>query len=131
GLLGVITVFRAMPGKPQRDDLDLAALYAGYAASAIERDQLLAEVTARNRLLETIRDVLQTLAGPVPVADGLGVALHALRCGLSAEEVALVTAEPDGTAGCRGYSSGAREAGGPGGPAATLGAAPAGPAPRR
>ncbi len=29
GLLGVITVFRAMPGKPGRDDLDLAALYAG------------------------------------------------------------------------------------------------------
>ena len=123
GLLGVITVFRAMPGKPRRDDLDLAALYAGYAASAIERDQLLAEVTARNRLLETIRDVLQTLAGPVPVADGLGVALHALRRGLSAEEVALVTAEPDGTAVCRGYSSGAREADGRGVPAATMAAA--------
>ena len=45
GLLGVITVFRAMPGKPRRDDLDLAALYAGYAASAIERDRLLDEVT--------------------------------------------------------------------------------------
>ena len=29
GLLGVITVFRAVAGKPQRDDLDLAALYAG------------------------------------------------------------------------------------------------------
>ena len=70
GLLGVITVFRAMPGKPRRDDLDLAALYAGYAASAIERDRLLDEVTARNRLLETIREMLQTLAGPVPVEAG-------------------------------------------------------------
>ena len=29
GLLGVITVFRATVGKPQRDDLDLATLYAG------------------------------------------------------------------------------------------------------
>jgi signal transduction histidine kinase/ABC-type multidrug transport system ATPase subunit len=123
GLLGVITVFRAMPGKPQRDDLDLAALYAGYAASAIERDQLLAEVTARNRLLETIRDVLQTLAGPVPVADGLGIALHALRRGLGAEEVALVTAEPHGTAVCRGYSGGAREADDRGVPLATMAAA--------
>ena len=73
GLLGVITVFRAMPGKPRRDDLDLAALYAGYAASAIERDRLLDEVTARNRLLETIREMLQTLAGPVP---GRGGAAH-------------------------------------------------------
>jgi signal transduction histidine kinase len=106
GLLGVITVFRAVAGKPQRDDLDLAALYAGYAASAIERDRLLDQVTARNRLLETIREVLQTLAGPVPVAEALGIALHALRRGLDADEVALVTAEPDGTATVRAYASG-------------------------
>jgi signal transduction histidine kinase/ABC-type multidrug transport system ATPase subunit len=104
GLLGVITVFRAMPGRPQRDDLDLAALYAGYAASAIERDRLLDQVTARNRVLETIREVLQTLAGPVPVADGLDIALHALRRGLNADEVALVTTEPGGAPVCRAYS---------------------------
>ncbi|HEY7260414.1 MAG TPA: ATP-binding cassette domain-containing protein [Trebonia sp.] len=107
GLLGVITVFRAVSGKPQRDDLDLAALYAGYAASAIERDRLLDQLTARNRLLETIREVLQTLAGPVPVAEALRIVLHALRAGLDAEEVALVTAEPDGTPAVRAYSGGA------------------------
>ena len=106
GLLGVITVFRAMPGKPRRDDLDLAALYAGYAASAVERDRLLDEVSARNRLLETIREVLQTLAGPVPVAAGLRIALHALREGLDADEVALITASDEVTT-CRGYSSAA------------------------
>ena len=88
GLLGVITVFRATAGQPRRDDLDLATLYAGYAASAIERDRLLDEATARNRVLETIREMLQTLAGPVPVADGLGTALQALRRGLAADEVA-------------------------------------------
>jgi len=104
GLLGVITVFRAITGKPQRDDLDLAALYAGYAASAIERDTLLDQVTARNRVLETIREVLQTLAGPIPVADGLGIALCTLRRGLGADEVALVTEEPDGTTTCRAYA---------------------------
>jgi ABC-type multidrug transport system ATPase subunit/signal transduction histidine kinase len=108
GLLGVITVFRAVSGKPQRDDLDLAALYAGYAASAIERDRLLDQLTARNRLLETIREVLQTLAGPVPVAEALRIVLHALRAGLDAEEVALVTAEPDGTPAVRGHSGGAQ-----------------------
>ncbi|MCW2934396.1 MAG: D-xylose transport ATP-binding protein XylG [Actinomycetia bacterium] len=97
GLLGVITVFRATTGRPQRDDLDLATLYAGYAAGAIERDQLLEQVTARNRVLETIREVLQTLAGPILVADGLTVALDALRDGLVADEVALVTmAGPSG-----------------------------------
>ncbi|HEX4291082.1 MAG TPA: ATP-binding cassette domain-containing protein [Trebonia sp.] len=105
GLLGVITVFRAMPGRPRRDDLDLATLYAGYAASAIERDRLLDEVTARNRLLETIREMLQTLAGPVPVEAGLRIALQALRHGLDADEVVLVAAGHDGTMLCRGYSS--------------------------
>ncbi|HSZ38509.1 MAG TPA: ATP-binding cassette domain-containing protein [Trebonia sp.] len=99
GLLGVITVFRSTTGKPQRDDLDLAGLYAGYAASAVERDRLLDQVTARNRVLETIREVLQSLAGPMPVADGLDSALHALRGGLGASQVALVTRTPDGDAG--------------------------------
>jgi signal transduction histidine kinase/ABC-type multidrug transport system ATPase subunit len=104
GLLGVITVFRAMTGRPQRDDLDLATLYAGYAASAIERDQLLDEVTARNRVLETIREMLETLAGPIPVADGLGIALAALRRGLQASEVALVVRPPGEDAGCRAFA---------------------------
>src|SRR6516225_3628389 len=107
GLLGVITVFRAVSGKPRRDDLDLAALYAGYAASAIERDRLLDQLTARNRLLETIREVLQTLAGPVPVAEALHIVLHALRGGLDADEMALITAAPDGTPAIRAYSGGA------------------------
>jgi signal transduction histidine kinase len=107
GLLGVITVFRAVSGKPQSDDLDLAALYAGYAASAIERDRLLDQLTARNRLLETIRDVLQTLAGPVPVAEALHIVLHTLRSGLDADEVALVTAAPEGAPAVRAYSGGA------------------------
>jgi signal transduction histidine kinase len=105
GLLGVITVFRAMPGKPRRDDLDLASLYAGYAASAIERDRLLDELTMRNRLLETIREMLQTLAGPVRVEAALRISLQALRRGLGADEVVLATAEPDGTLLSRGYSS--------------------------
>jgi signal transduction histidine kinase/ABC-type multidrug transport system ATPase subunit len=118
GLLGVITVFRSITGKPQRDDLDLAALYAGYAASAIERDTLLDQVTARNRVLETIREVLQTLAGPIPVADGLGIALYTLRRGLGADEVALVTEEPDGTTTCRAYAGEQELA-----PSATLAAA--------
>jgi signal transduction histidine kinase/ABC-type multidrug transport system ATPase subunit len=110
GLLGVITVFRATVGRPRRDDLDLATLYAGYAASAIERDRLLDEVTARNRVLETIREMLQTLAGPVQVADGLSTALQALRRGLAADEVALLVGQPDGPPSCR------ASAGPPGGP---------------
>ncbi len=101
GLLGVITVFRAMAGPPRRDDLDLATLYAGFVASAVDRDRLLEEATARNRVLETIREMLQILGGPVPVAEGLGAALQALRRGLEADEAALLAQPPDGPAVCR------------------------------
>jgi signal transduction histidine kinase/ABC-type multidrug transport system ATPase subunit len=105
GILGVITVFRATAGKPQRDDLDLATLYAGYAGSAIERDRLLDEVTSRNRVLETIREMLETLAGPTQVADGLGIALQLLRRGLEADEVALVVHRPGAPPACRAAAS--------------------------
>jgi signal transduction histidine kinase/ABC-type multidrug transport system ATPase subunit len=91
GVSAVITVFRPEPGAPQRDELDLLTLYAGYAASAVERDRLLDQVTARNRVLETIREMLETLAGPVTVAEGLATALQSLRRGLQADEVALAT----------------------------------------
>jgi signal transduction histidine kinase len=94
GLSGVITVFRSDTGVPRGDQLDLVTLYAGYAASAVERDRLLEQVTARNRVLETIREMLQTLAGPVPVAEGLVVAVESLRRGLRADEVALLSQPP-------------------------------------
>ena len=44
--------------------MELVSLYAGYAAGAIERDRLFAEVTARNRVLETIREVLEDSGWP-------------------------------------------------------------------
>ena len=90
GLTGVITVFLDEHRTPQRDEMDLMTVYAGYAGSAIERDLLLDQVTTRNRVLETIREMLETLAGPVPVADGLVIALQSLRRGLQAEEVVLL-----------------------------------------
>ena len=88
---GVITMLSRQPGEPTRDDLDLAALYAGYAASALERDRLLGELTNRNMVLETIREVLQALAGPLPIEVGIGAALQTLQSGLEAGEIALVT----------------------------------------
>jgi signal transduction histidine kinase/ABC-type multidrug transport system ATPase subunit len=91
GLSGVITVFRTEHGAPERDELALVTVYAGYAASAIERDRLLDQVTTRNRVLETIREMLETLAGPVPVGEGLSIAVQSLRRGLQAHEVALIT----------------------------------------
>ena len=102
GLAGVITVFRDATGEPERDQLELVTVYAGYAASAIERDRLLDEVTERNRVLETIREVLETLAGPIPVGEGLALALESLCHGLQAAEVTLLTSTDDGTLRPRG-----------------------------
>jgi len=89
-LVGVITVFRRAPGRPPRDELDLVTVYAAHAASAIERERLLGQVTARNRVLETIQEMLETLAGPVPLTDGLALVLQALCLGLQSAEVALL-----------------------------------------
>jgi signal transduction histidine kinase/ABC-type multidrug transport system ATPase subunit len=91
-----ITVFCEPPRAPQRDELDLLTLYAGLASSAVERDRLLAQATARNQVLETIREMLETLAGPVPVDEGLAAALSSLMRGLGADEVGLLTwTDPD------------------------------------
>jgi signal transduction histidine kinase/ABC-type multidrug transport system ATPase subunit len=111
GVLGVITVFRPGIGIPDRDELDLVTLYARYAANALERDRLLSELTARNRVLETIREILETLAGPVPLVRGLSVALHALRDGLQADEVALVTGGAGQPPRCRAVVGGGSEVG--------------------
>ncbi len=113
GLSGVITVFRAQHGAPERDELALVNVYAGYAASAIERDRLLDQVTTRNRVLETIREMLETLAGPVPVAEGLVIAVQSLRRGLQAEEVALVTQPVGQPAGQPGAAASWRAYAGP------------------
>jgi signal transduction histidine kinase/ABC-type branched-subunit amino acid transport system ATPase component len=101
GLVGVIAVYQPGLGLPGRDELDLVTLYAGYAANAVERDRLLTELTTRNRALETIRDVLETLAGPVPLERGLTVALRALRHGLGAERVGLVDLADPARPTCR------------------------------
>jgi len=86
---GVITVIQPDPGPPPRDEVDLVALYAGHVAGALERERLIGELKARNRVLESIRDVLQSLAGPAG-ERGMDVALRALRSGLEASAVALV-----------------------------------------
>jgi ABC-type sugar transport system ATPase subunit/signal transduction histidine kinase len=117
---GVVTVMRHEPGQPGRDELELVGLYAGYASSAIERDRLLGEVTSRNRVLETIRDVLQALAGPAPFETGLVAALTALEAGLGTSALALVTLDPDGQIEIR---SSTGDTGGPDGPHSALGQA--------
>jgi signal transduction histidine kinase/ABC-type multidrug transport system ATPase subunit len=95
GVLGTISGFADTIGRPQADQLELVSLYASHAAAAIERERLLADVNRRNRLLETMRGVLDTLAGPEAARGGLAVALVALCRGLGADAIALY--HDDGT----------------------------------
>jgi signal transduction histidine kinase len=94
GVLGTISGYADTGGHPQADQLELVWLYAGHAAAAIEREHLLTEATRRNRVLETLRGVLDTLAGPEPAQGGLTLALLALGRGLRADAIALH--RPDG-----------------------------------
>jgi len=89
GVLGTISGYADTVGRPQADQLELVWLYASHAAGAIERERLLADATRRNRILETLRGVLDTLAGPLPTQGGLAVALLALCRGLGADAISI------------------------------------------
>jgi signal transduction histidine kinase/ABC-type multidrug transport system ATPase subunit len=98
GVLGVLSGFDTAPGAPSEDRLALVSLYAAQAATAVERAALLQEVTVRNAGLETLRTVLERLAGPEGATDGAAVALAALGQGLPARAVALFRSQVDGAA---------------------------------
>jgi signal transduction histidine kinase/ABC-type multidrug transport system ATPase subunit len=97
GLLGTISGFSDTAGRPQPDQLELVSLYASHAAAAIDREHLLAEATKRNRMLETLRGILDTLAGPESAQGGLGVALLALCRGLGADSISMHYPDGDRT----------------------------------
>jgi signal transduction histidine kinase/ABC-type multidrug transport system ATPase subunit len=90
GVLGTITGFSRTAGRLTGDRVELLSLYAGHAAAAIEREHLFDEATRRNRVLESLRGMLETLAGPERVGGGLAVALFALCRGLGAGAVGLL-----------------------------------------
>jgi signal transduction histidine kinase len=98
GVLGTVSAFATSVGRPEPAQLELAGLYLGYAASAIERERLLAEVSRRNRVLESLRAMLESLAGPDGVDGGLGASLLVLSRAIGADAVAIFVAEPAGGA---------------------------------
>ena len=100
GVLGTVSGYAASPGNPASERLELATIYLRYAASAIERERLLTEVSRRNRVLESLRGLLESLAGPERLQGGLEISLLALVDGLGADTVAVMAAN-DGAAECR------------------------------
>jgi signal transduction histidine kinase/ABC-type multidrug transport system ATPase subunit len=128
GVLGVLSGYDTTAGGPSDDRLALVSLYAAQAATAVERAALLEEVTRRNDGLETLRSMLERLAGPEGATDGPSVALAALARGLAARGVALFRrtgppAAPPATHGvalAASYPSPGEEAAGAGGRLAAL-----------
>jgi ABC-type multidrug transport system ATPase subunit/signal transduction histidine kinase len=89
GVVGVIAGFSDRAGSPPSDQIELVEVHATLAAVAIEREELVTELRRRNRLHESLRGMLDRLAGPDPVAGGVGIALLPLCTALHATEVAL------------------------------------------
>ena len=92
GVLGTVSGYAASPGNPASERLELATIYLRYAASAIERERLLTEVSRRNRVLESLRGLLESLAGPERLQGGLEISLLALVDGLGADTAAVMAA---------------------------------------
>lgn len=97
GVIGVITLFTASHAAPTPDELDLASLYADYAATSLEHERLMREITSRNRVLETIRSVVEALAATGPFDEVIRRALEVLQNGIGVRCVALAVPGPDGT----------------------------------
>jgi signal transduction histidine kinase/ABC-type multidrug transport system ATPase subunit len=105
GVLGTVSGFAASVGRLEPAQLELARLYLGYAASAIERERLLSEVSRRNRVLESLRAMLEALAGPDRVEGGLAASLSALSRALGADVVGVFV-ERDGELELRASTNG-------------------------
>ena len=93
GVLGTVTGYGTSVGRPDSGRLELARLYLSYAASAIEQERLLAEVWRRNRILEAVRGMLETIAGPDRVEGGMAASLEAVRRGLGTVAVGALVEE--------------------------------------
>ena len=90
GVLGTVSGYATSVGRPEPAQLELARLYLGYVAAAIERERLLSEVSRRNRVLESLRAMLETLAGPDRVVGGLRASSLALSRALGAAAVGVL-----------------------------------------
>ena len=93
GVLGTVSGYATSPGNPASERLELATIYLRYAASAIERERLLTEVSRRNRVLESLRGLLESLAGPERLQGGLEISMLALVDGLGADTAAVMAAD--------------------------------------
>lgn len=95
-VIGTVSGYGDAVGRLTQDQLELLTVYTGYAAAAIERDQALETLTRRNTVLESLRSMLETLAGPERLRGGLDTTLWALAGGLNADAVLFFERDGDG-----------------------------------
>jgi ABC-type multidrug transport system ATPase subunit/signal transduction histidine kinase len=91
GVLGTVSGYSRGPGSPADDQLELVALFANQAGVALDRGQLLRQLTERNAVLEALRSILETMAGPT-IEAGMSIALLALCRGLNSDSAGIYTA---------------------------------------
>lgn len=96
GRYGVISGLADVPGRPPPDQLEVISVYASLAATAIERERLLDRVTRSNRVLESVRKVLEPLATEPDEPSALQGAMAVLRRELDAHELVLLRLTQDG-----------------------------------
>ena len=89
GALAVMAGFHHSVAPMQDDQIRLLELFSTMAGAAIERGRLVETLRRRNRALEGLRGVLETLAGPDLFASGLSTALDALCRGVNGTTAAL------------------------------------------
>ncbi len=96
GTLGAMVGFLDVSAELRGPQFQLMELFASLTGSALERGRLLAQVTNRNRTLEGIRALLETLAGPDLLQGGLATALGSLARVLGARYAAIHVLGPHG-----------------------------------
>lgn len=90
GCYGVISGLADVPGTPQPDQMEIMTVYASLAATALERERLLEKVTASNRVLESLRRVLEPLAVEADEPIALRAAMRVLHHELEARHLVLL-----------------------------------------
>ena len=93
GTLAVIVGFSDKVTQLQADQMQLLELFSAMAGVALERGRLVETLGGRNRALEGLRVVLESLAGPDLPQSGMAVALDALCVGVAADAAMLLVGD--------------------------------------
>jgi ABC-type multidrug transport system ATPase subunit/signal transduction histidine kinase len=93
---GVISGLADIPGRPKSDQLEVASLYGSFAASALEREQNLRDLTRHNKMLESLHRVLDVMAAHDPGSSSVIGGLEQLQLELGSKVIAACRLDRDG-----------------------------------